>query len=155
MTLKRRKKNLERKSSYLPGHICSIPEDVGGLPRLAPNASCGKHLLRSLRKFISLNVNLSITRRWRLYNNVKSVHKLYRCRNFRNMSQANAEAKRHAGSKYFYTIHPYSNMQCLRELLFLFTALWDIIMIPVFASFNWVFRQRPEMLKHVYWKNAV
>lgn len=61
----------------------------------------------------------------------------------------NAETRRHATGKYFYIIHPYSKMEIYREMLFILTSYWYVIILPVRTSFEWVYTTRPTLLNFV------
>ncbi|XP_060530129.1 potassium/sodium hyperpolarization-activated cyclic nucleotide-gated channel 2-like isoform X2 [Cylas formicarius] len=51
-----------------------------------------------------------------------------------------AEQKRHIKSPFYYVIHPYSDVQMLRELLFIILWTFEIVSSPLNASFGDIFR---------------
>ncbi|KAJ8954657.1 hypothetical protein NQ314_007057 [Rhamnusium bicolor] len=96
-------------------HVCSLPyKDTSGFPKLAPNASRCRRLLRNFRKFLAMDPN-----------NTKC--KLF----FRNRSSLIAEQRRHARSPYYFVIHPFSKLGSFLELTFFFIWFYSIITMPL------------------------
>ncbi|KAF7267322.1 hypothetical protein GWI33_019442 [Rhynchophorus ferrugineus] len=100
-------------------HVCDLALDDGGLTKLPPNAPFRMRFIRQIRRFLSPNPDAAISKR-----------------NYRNRSQICAERRRHARSKYFYIIHPYSDMQMLRDLVFIIIGTFEIITAPLNISFG-------------------
>lgn len=136
------------------GHKCALNHEHFDLDqdiRLPPNAPWHHRLLRRFWRCLCPNPNLEITKRYPvdIYNIV-----CYNCvflRNFRNVSQTNAEIRRHLHilNESSYIIHPYSNMEFYRELCFVVVATWEIVTAPLIASLTIVTALTPEMSKEV------
>lgn len=96
-------------------HECTLPhKDTSGLPKLAPNASWAKKLIRHLRKLILMNPN---------HHKCKEL--------FRNKAAVIAERKTHATGPHFFVIHPMSAFNAVVELTFVIVWFYSLIVIPL------------------------
>ncbi|XP_030767781.1 potassium/sodium hyperpolarization-activated cyclic nucleotide-gated channel 2-like [Sitophilus oryzae] len=100
-------------------HECDLAIDDSGFSKLPPNAKCRVRFVRALRKLVLPDPKAAISKR-----------------SYRNHSQICAERRRHARSKFFYIIHPYSNMEKLRQFIFIIIGTHGTITTPLCIAFQ-------------------
>ncbi|KAJ8975767.1 hypothetical protein NQ317_004817 [Molorchus minor] len=98
-------------------HFCTLKlTDTTGFPKLPPNASLGRRLIRKLRILAAVNPNNAKCKQF-----------------FRNKSSQVAEAKSFARSPYSFVVHPFSDCNTLIETLFFIAWLSSLITDPLRA----------------------
>ncbi|KAL1506665.1 hypothetical protein ABEB36_005989 [Hypothenemus hampei] len=98
-------------------HCCDLKLDTFGLPKLPPNVSWYRKFGRTIRKFLTLNPNSRSAKRF-----------------FRNRSTMIAEQRRHLSGP-SYIIHPFSNFNRVREIIFCILWITEMIISPIYMSF--------------------
>ncbi|KAJ8918970.1 hypothetical protein NQ315_016872 [Exocentrus adspersus] len=117
-----------------PPHECSLLlSDKSGMPKLAPNASSYKKLVRKIREVMLINPN-----------HFKCL-KLYR-----NQSAVRGEKKRHATGPYYYVIHPLSKFASFLEVIAVFIWFSYMVYAPLYE-----FMEEKPMIVQKFMKTVV
>ncbi|KAJ8954652.1 hypothetical protein NQ314_007052 [Rhamnusium bicolor] len=101
-------------------HHCNLPyKDTSGFPKLSPNTSWWKRLLRNIKRLTAVDPNNTNCKKF-----------------FRNNSTLKAEQRRHARSSYCCVIHPFSKLASFVEITVFISWFYSILVNPLHLFFE-------------------